>query len=129
MIAALGPAEATVIVAVIGAIPATIAAISATKAAQQAGAANRAVNDVGNDQPKLRDIVQRIDEAQTTQSARLDSIDGQLARGADRMAALETGVAGLSARLDRHLAWHQDEAEQGPRVAEALDLDDDGGQT
>lgn len=82
----------------------------------------------------LRDLADRLEAAQASQTDRLGGIEAALDRGADRMAALEESLGRLDRKVDRHLSWHQVVVEQGGDAAGppgALDerLDDDGGQT
>ncbi len=123
MLAVLSGPDATVLAAAIVGLPATIAAIASVRAArqatganQQATAANKAVNDAGPDEPKIRDLAVEAVEIGRANRAELRRVHARL--------------TGLNGKVDRHLDWHRDEAEQGPRVASALadDIDDDGGQ-
>lgn len=143
---------ALIVVAAITAVPATIAAVAAilsarasrgareqaTGAREQATAANQAVNDVGPDAPKLRDLVADTNAAVLALQADVagiqhDRVQEALERGHrqqehdEQHRAANQALADIAAQLAAYAPviteWRRTHPEIRP------DLDDDGGQT
>lgn len=147
MIAVLSGPDAVVLAAVFAGLPATIAAIASIRAArqatganQQATAANQAVNDVGPDQPKLRELVADTNTAVIGLQADVREIQADRAREAlirERRQddhdiehrQTRGAIEAVAEQLRRYAPVIDEWRRSHPEIRLDEDLDDDGGQT
>lgn len=110
-------ADPSPLVAAITAVPPTIAAVGALLYARlaksEAAGANAATNHQGPDEPKLVDRTAGIDRKVTGLVDELRTVSADVSELHRGVASCATEIGAVSQKLDRHLAFHQEEREQG----------------
>ena len=144
-------------IAAIGIVPATLAALAglwargarseAAAARVQATAANQAVNDVGPDQPKLRDLVastnsnvlelqgslmdihSRVAHIENDRRAEMAEREARQSQHDQAHAETKASLDAIEGRLNAWAPVVEEWIRTHPEIPLRGDLDDDGGQT